>query len=259
MWCIGQVGFTVTRAHRPAVVGPVAHDVQPVRRHRAGRRDAGAAATWARASRPRGRSASISSATRCCWDSSSPTSSWCPSVVPAAGPAPQSDAADARPGAALRAGRGARRWCVWLARDTAWRDTFARLAIGAAVGFFLRLVTSGAISSGRYHEGSFYDLAWIVPFVCYLWAAPRRRVLGRCRTRCRARGGWQAALLSARPVFLIPLIGFGLLRLQPIGDPGDSVRLLLTVAGDGGGSRRPDAAAVGAERGAPARRRARAA
>jgi PAS domain S-box-containing protein len=30
-------------------------------------------------------------------------------------------------------------------------------------------------------------------------------------------------------VFLIPLIGFGLLRLQPIGDPGDSVRLLLTT------------------------------
>ena len=34
---------------------------------------------------------------------------------------------------------------------------------------------------------------------------------------------------STAPVFLIPLIGFGLLRIQPIGDPGDSVRLLLTT------------------------------
>ena len=30
-------------------------------------------------------------------------------------------------------------------------------------------------------------------------------------------------------MFLIPVIGFGLLRVQPIGDPGDAVRLLLTV------------------------------
>ena len=30
-------------------------------------------------------------------------------------------------------------------------------------------------------------------------------------------------------MLLIPTIGFGLLKVQPMGDPGDSVRLLLTV------------------------------
>jgi PAS domain S-box-containing protein len=118
---------------------------------------------------------------------------------------------------------------LWWARETAWRDTFARLAAGAGVGFFLRLLASGAISSGKYHEGSVYDLAWIVPFSCYLWAAIEAPASAGGAERVPARGGWPAAAFSAAPVFLIPLIGFGLLGVQPIGDPGDSVRLLLTV------------------------------
>jgi PAS domain S-box-containing protein len=118
---------------------------------------------------------------------------------------------------------------IWLARTTVWRDTFVRLAIGAGMGFFLRAATSGAISSGRYHEGSVYDLAWIVPFMCYLWAAVEAPATSGAAEPVPARGGWRAAVFSAAPVFLIPVIGFGLLGVQPIGDPGDSVRLLLTV------------------------------
>ena len=38
-----------------------------------------------------------------------------------------------------------------------------------------------------------------------------------------------SAMLSAIPVLLIPLIGYGLLRLQPLGEPGDSFRVLLTT------------------------------
>jgi PAS domain S-box-containing protein len=118
---------------------------------------------------------------------------------------------------------------AWAARHTVWRDTFLRLAAGAGFGFFLRLATSGAISSGLYHEGSFYDLAWIVPFICYLWAVIEAPASSADTEAVPARGGLPAAAFSAAPVFLIPLIGFGLLRVQPIGDPGDSVRLLLTV------------------------------
>jgi PAS domain S-box-containing protein len=118
---------------------------------------------------------------------------------------------------------------LWLARHTPWRDTFMRLAVGAGIGFFLRLATSSAISSGRYHEGSVYDLAWIVPYLCYLSAAMQAPASSGDAEPVPARGGWPAAVFSAAPVFLIPVIGFGLLRVQPIGDPGDSVRLLLTV------------------------------
>ena len=45
------------------------------------------------------------------------------------------------------------------------------MAIATGFGFFLRLVTSAAISRGAYYEGSFYDLAWIVPYLGFLWAA----------------------------------------------------------------------------------------
>jgi PAS domain S-box-containing protein len=151
-----------------------------------------------------------------------------PSVVPTAGPAPQATLLRLvhLQRFVLAAGLT---WSVWLARNTAWRDTFARLAMGASIGFFLRFITSGAIGSGQYHEGSLYDLAWIVPFGCYTWAAMEAPRSTGDADGVPARGGLPAALLSATPAFLIALVGFGLLRLQPIGEAGDSVRLLLTT------------------------------
>ena len=87
-----------------------------------------------------------------------------PSVVPAAGSAPQSRAAGAGPGAAAAPAGGPR----WRRSGSRARprgvDTFARLAVGAAIGFVLRLGTSGAIARGALPaKARFYDLAWIVP------------------------------------------------------------------------------------------------
>ncbi len=151
-----------------------------------------------------------------------------PSVVPATGTAPQVTLL-----MLVQVQRlvllGGLAAAVWFARRTEWRATYGRLAIGAGLGFFLRLVTSAAINSGRYHEGSVYDLAWIVPFLCFLWAALEAPKSTGDAESVPARGNWHSALFSAAPVLLIPLIGFGLLRVQPLGDPGDSVRLLLTT------------------------------
>jgi PAS domain S-box-containing protein len=151
-----------------------------------------------------------------------------PSVVPATGPTPRGAllALVQLQRLILAAGLA---WSVWRATNTAWRDTFARLALGAVVGFFLRYFTSGAISSDRYEEGSVYDLAWIVPYGCYLWAALEAPASKPDRAAAPPRGGWLTILVAAVPVFLIPLIGFGLLHVQPIGPAGDSVRLLITV------------------------------
>jgi PAS domain S-box-containing protein len=151
-----------------------------------------------------------------------------PSVVPATGTEPQLTLLTLVQiqRLVLLAGLSA---AVWYARRTPWRDTYGRLAIGAGLGFFLRLVTSAAINSDRYHEGSLYDLAWIVPFLCYLWAALEAPKSTGDAESVPARGNWHGAVFSAAPVLLIPMIGFGLLRVQPIGDPGDSVRLLLTT------------------------------
>ena len=151
-----------------------------------------------------------------------------PSVVASGGPSPQSTllALVQLQRFVLAAGLAV---CVWAARGTPWRAPVVRLAAGAAIGFFLRLATSDAISHGRYREGSFYDLAWIVPFFCYLWAALVTPPSAADSPIEPVRGGWRAVTVTAAPIFLIPIIGFGLLRLQPMGDPGDSVRLLLTV------------------------------
>ena len=132
-----------------------------------------------------------------------------PSVVPATGPSPQDTllVLVQVQRLVLLLGLGA---SLWFARRTRWRDTFARLALGAGVGFLLRLFTSEAIRSGRYDEGSVYDLAWIVPFVCFLWAAIESPPSTGDAEPIPARAGWQSAMFSAAPVFLIPLIGFGL-------------------------------------------------
>ncbi len=151
-----------------------------------------------------------------------------PSVVPATGPSPR--------GALLALVQlqrlvlaGGLAWSVWRAWKTAWRDTFALLAAGATIGFFLRLITSGAISADRYQEGSVYDLAWIVPYLCYLSAALMAPASRPDASGVLARSGRHTVVVAAVPVFLIPMIGFGLLHVQPIGGPGDSVRLLITV------------------------------
>jgi two-component system NtrC family sensor kinase len=119
---------------------------------------------------------------------------------------------------------------VWAGRRTAWSLTYKRLAFGVAVGFFLRVATSLAISRNDYHLGSVLDFAWIVPFLFYLWAAleaPASSPLEEIPLEASVEP--TPVLLSVVPVLAVPLIGYGLLRVQPLGDPGDSFRVLLTT------------------------------
>lgn len=118
----------------------------------------------------------------------------------------------------------------WVSRGTSWQSTYGRLAIGVTAGFFFRIETSAAILDGRYVAGSMYDLAWIVPFLCYWWAAleaPASPPAGESVEE-PTRSSFAAAA-SAVPVLLIPAIGYGLLHVQPIGQSGDSFRILLTT------------------------------
>lgn len=113
-------------------------------------------------------------------------------------------------------------------RRTAWGATYRWLAIGVTAGFFLRLLTSRAIVEGSYQSGTLFDLAWIAPLVCYASAAltapgsPAEDAPGPPRTALSA--AWAAV-----PVLLVPLIGYTTLWLQPLGEPGDSFRALLTA------------------------------
>jgi PAS domain S-box-containing protein len=119
---------------------------------------------------------------------------------------------------------------AYVSRRTAWAPTYRLLLIGATAGFFLRLLTSLAIAGGSYHSGSLFDLAWIIPYLFDVWgalSAPASPPDEPAPAAASAVGA--SAMLSAIPVLLIPLIGYGLLRLEPLGEPGDSFRVLLTT------------------------------
>jgi PAS domain S-box-containing protein len=117
-----------------------------------------------------------------------------------------------------------------FASDQRWSATYARLALGVGIGFFLRISTSLAIARGTYHSGTLFDLAWIVPFVCFAWAAfecPPSPAGDEAPLETPVSAS--PAIVSAIPVFLVPIVGFGLLRVQSLGEPGDSFRVLLTT------------------------------
>jgi PAS domain S-box-containing protein len=117
----------------------------------------------------------------------------------------------------------------WFARETTWRATYLRLAVGVGLGFIMRLGTSSAITRGDYQVGSWYDLAWIVPFLFYGWAAldtpASEREVGDLEEPHQS----ASVALLAVPSLLIPLIGYGVINVESVGEPVDSYRLILTM------------------------------
>ena len=115
-----------------------------------------------------------------------------------------------------------------VARRTPWFAAYRWLAIGTGIGFFLRILTSIAIVRGFYQSGTVYDLAWFVPFLCYARAALAAPDSPAESEAIEAPSAPLHVLVSAVPVFLIPLIGYGALYVQPLGPADDSFRALLT-------------------------------
>jgi hypothetical protein len=105
-------------------------------------------------------------------------------------------------------------WALWVARATAWRATYLRLASGVAIGFVLRLATSMAIARGEYQVGSVHDLAWIVPWLCYAWAAHEAPASPVEEDRIELSAPPRSVAVTAVPVFLIPAIGYGVLQIE---------------------------------------------
>jgi PAS domain S-box-containing protein len=123
----------------------------------------------------------------------------------------------------------------WLARDREWRNTYWRILAGTSAGFVLRLITNRAIANDHYYSGSVYDLAWIVPFLAYIWAAVEAPASPVESGETLGRSEAPSTALSAIPVLGIPLLGYSLLWLAPLGGQGDAFRILLTTVCSAGG------------------------
>ena len=102
------------------------------------------------------------------------------------------------------------------------------MAVGVGIGFVLRLGTNQAIARGDYQVGSFYDLAWIAPWLCYAWAAPEAPASPRAGAVTDDQHEALSVSLLVVPALLIPLIGYGVLNLESGGETVDSIRLFLT-------------------------------
>jgi PAS domain S-box-containing protein len=58
-----------------------------------------------------------------------------------------------------------------LARDTAWRATYRRVAFGAIVSLAMLTLSNVEVARGLYRSAFVYDFTWILPFAFYPWAA----------------------------------------------------------------------------------------
>jgi PAS domain S-box-containing protein len=114
-----------------------------------------------------------------------------------------------------------------VARRTLWYRAFACLAAGMGIGFVLRIATSLAIMRGSYQIGTLYDLAWITPFLFYAAAALSAPDSPKESSDIELPSPTHA-VIATLPVFLIPLIGYSALYIQPLGGAADSFRALLT-------------------------------
>src|SRR5439155_22633804 len=103
-----------------------------------------------------------------------------------------------------------------VARNTPWRDTYRRLALGAVVGFVMLTLSNIEIGSGMYRSGFVYDFTWILPFAFFPWAASAAPA-----SEMGSANDGAEELTRPRPwviftaVALLPFLDFGLRHLVP--------------------------------------------
>jgi PAS domain S-box-containing protein len=114
---------------------------------------------------------------------------------------------------------------AWAGSRTPWRRTYLALAAGGVAGLLLRAATSG-VSNSVDAAGTAAGVAWLVPFLMYLWAAIDAPPSPGEREVVESPGC--PAHICVVPAFLIPLIGYTVPLVHSLGATGDSMRALLT-------------------------------
>jgi PAS domain S-box-containing protein len=112
----------------------------------------------------------------------------------------------------------------------AWAAVYLRLAYGMGLAFAVLVALSMSAVRGDYQTGSQVDIGWMMPFFFAAWAAatsPASPVESAASSPWVARHSSPALLFTA--LMAVPVVGYALRILSPLGPPADRLRDLATA------------------------------
>ena len=121
-------------------------------------------------------------------------------------------------------------WAASSAGKNAWGLVYRRLAFGMIAAFAVLIWMSLSAVRGDYQTGSPFDVGWMLPFFFAAWAAATSPA-----SPAEPRVSPTRPLPTASPLLLfaallsVPVVGYGLRWLMPLGDPVDTLRELATA------------------------------
>ena len=120
-------------------------------------------------------------------------------------------------------------WAAYEARGTPWRVVYQRLGVGMGVAFALLVPHSSTVVRATYHTQLLLDVGRMLPFWFAAWAATAAPVSEREHLGYAGdAAGLAPATLLFGTLITVPIVGFGLRYLQPLGDPIDRRREIAT-------------------------------
>jgi PAS domain S-box-containing protein len=116
-----------------------------------------------------------------------------------------------------------------LAGRGPWADAYRRLAYGMILALVALIVLSVATVRGGYGTGSPADIGWMLPFWFAAWAAATAPASTTATTRERWATPHSSPALLFAALLAVPVVGYGLRFVTPIGEPLERLRELATA------------------------------
>jgi len=116
------------------------------------------------------------------------------------------------------------------AGTSAWAGVYQRMAAGMGLAFVILIGLSMMTVTGSYGTGSPADIGWMIPFFAAAWAAAGAPESGPAMRLSPTRPLSQASpTLLFVALLSVPIVGYGLRHLMPLGEPVDTMRDVATA------------------------------